>query len=124
MQNNKVTAVMMMVAAVTTATALMGAHPIAAFAQTAGESQTTSLSGDGGAGQVLNELLFGSGAAQASATPETNNLDEADTATIARTNAPEQTQEEPIAGDVEAQGLTATELLALIQGVLGGSAME
>ncbi len=115
---------MMMVAAVASATALVGAHPIAAFAQTAGESQTTSLSGGAGAAQVLNEILFGSGAAQSSATPETNNLDEADTATVARTNAPEQTQEEPIAADVEAEGLTVTELLALIQGVLGGGSME
>ncbi len=115
---------MMMVAAVATAAALMGAGSIAAFAQTAGASQTASQSGAAGAGQVLNEILFGSDAAQTSATPETNNLDDTDTATVARTNAPEQTQEEPIAADVEAEGLTATEVLALIQGLLGGGAME
>jgi hypothetical protein len=114
----------MMAAAVTLATVHMGAGPIAAFAQTAGEESQATSSGDAGAEQALNEILFGSGAAQTSATPETNNLDDTDATTIARTNAPEQTQEEPITADVEAEGLTVTELLAVIQGLLGGGVME
>src|SRR5918998_2607247 len=96
MQENKLTIVMMM-AAVTAA--LMGAGPVAAFAQAA-ESEVPSSSGGVLAGQVLSELLLDNDAAQTSATPETNSLDDVDTATVTRTNAPEQTQEEPIAADV------------------------
>ncbi len=112
-----------MAAAVTIATAHMGTGPTAAFAQTAGE-QSQATSGGAGAEQALNEILFGNGAAQTSATPETNNLDDTDTPTITRTNAPVQTQEEPVTADVEAEELTAVELLALIQEILGGGAME
>ena len=110
-----------MMAAIATA-ALMGAGPVTAFAQAA-ESEATSSS-DVLAGQVLSELLFDNDAAQTSETPETNALDDADAATVTRTNAPVQTQEEPIAADVEAEGLTVIELLALIEGLPAGGAME
>ena len=79
LQDNKITAAVMMMAAVTAA--LLGTGPITAFAQTV-ESEVLSSSGDALAGQVLSELLLDNDAAQTSATPETNSLDDADTATV------------------------------------------
>jgi hypothetical protein len=113
MQDNKLKAVMM-VAAVSAA--LMGASHVAAFAQSA-ESEVPPSSGGSGVSQVLSELLFDNGAAQNLATSSTNNSpDDSDPSTVAGTNAPEQTQEEPIATDVEeAEDSIGTELLPLIE---------
>jgi hypothetical protein len=121
MQDNKLTAVKMMAAL--TAAAFVVAGPAAAFAQSAAVSEVPS-SGGAVAGQVLNEILFGNNAAQTPATPETNNLDESDIATVTRTNAPIQIQEEQVAASVEAEGLTSTELLGLIEELLGGGMMQ
>jgi hypothetical protein len=113
MQENKFKAVMM-VAAVSVA--LMGAGHVGAFAQSA-ESEEPQSSGGSRVSQVLGELLFDNGAAQNSATSSTNNSpDDSDSSTVAGTNAPEQTQEEPIATDVEeAEDSIGTELLPLIE---------
>ena len=113
MQDNKLTTVMMMAAL--TAAAFVVAAPAAAFAQSAVPS-----SGGAIARQDLNEILFGNNDAQTSATPETNNLDESDTTTVTRTNAPVQIQEEQVAASGEAEGLTSTELLGLMEGLFGG----
>jgi hypothetical protein len=120
MQDNKLTAVMAMAAL--TAAGFLVAGPAAAFAQSA-VSEVPS-SGGAIAGQALNEILFGNNDAQALATPETNNLDESDIATVTRTNAPVQIQEEQVAASVEAEGLTPTELLGLIEELLGGGIMQ
>lgn len=120
MQDNKLTAVMVMAAL--TAAAFVVASPAAAFAQSA-ISEVPS-SGGAIAGQVLNEILFGNNDAQTLATPETNNLDESDSVTATRTNAPVQIQEEQVAASVEAEGLTPTELLGLIEELLGGGIMQ
>ena len=120
MQDNKLKAVMM-VAAVSAS--LMGAGHIAAFAQSALFEVPSSSSGGSGVGQVLSELLFDNGAAQNSATSPTNNSpddSDSESATVAGTNGPEQTQEEPIATDVEeAEDSIGTELLPLIEESLG-----
>lgn len=120
MQDNKLTAVMVMAAL--TAVAFVVASPAAAFAQSA-ISEVPS-SGGAIAGQALNEILFGNNDAQTLATPETNNLDESDSVTATRTNAPLQIQEEQVAAGVEAEGLTPTELLGLLEGLLGGGIMQ
>ncbi len=120
MQDNKLTAVMVMAAL--TAAAFVVSGPAAAFAQSA-VSEVPS-SGGAIAGQALNEILFGNNDAQTLATPETNNLDESDAATVTRTNAPIQIQEEQVAASFEAEGLTSTELLGLIEELLGGGIME
>lgn len=120
MQDNKLTAVMVMAAL--TAAAFVVASPVAAFAQSA-ISEVPS-SGGAIAGQALNEILFGNNDAQTLATPETNNLDESDSVTVTRTNAPVQIQEEQVAASVEAEGLTPTELLGLIEELLGGGIMQ
>lgn len=120
MQDNKLTAVMVMAAL--TAAAFVVASPAAAFAQSA-ISEVPS-SGGAIAGQVLNEILFGNNDAQTLATPETNNLDESDSVTVTRTNAPVQIQEEQVGASVEAEGLTPTELLGLIEELLGGGIMQ
>ena len=120
MQDNKLTAVMVMAAL--TAAAFVVASPAAVFAQSVISEVPSS---DGAiAGQALNEILFGNNDAQTSATPETNNLDESDTTTVTRTNAPVQTQEEQVTASVEAEGLTPTELLGLIEELLGGGIMQ
>jgi|GEM_PF-5632275 len=120
MQDNKLTAVMVMAAL--TAAALVVSGPAAAFAQSA----VPEIPSSGGAiaGQALNEILFGNNDAQTSATPETNNLDESDTTTVTRTNAPVQTQEEQVTASVEAEGLTSTQLLGLMEQLLGGGIMQ
>ncbi len=100
----------------------MAASPAAAFAQSA-VSEVPS-SGGAIAGQALNEILFGNSDAQTLATPETNNLDESDTTTVTRTNAPIQIQEDQVATSVEAEGLTPTELLGLIEQLLGAGIMQ
>ena len=108
----------MMVAAVSAA--LMGAGHVAAFAQSA-ESEVLPSSGGSRVGQVLSELLFDNGAAQNSATSSTTNSpDDSDSSTVAGTNAPEQTQEEPITTAVEeAEDSIGTGLLPLIEELLG-----
>jgi hypothetical protein len=113
MQDYKITAVMM-VAAISAA--LMGAVHLAAFAQFA-ESDVQSSSGSSGGGQGLSELLFDTGDAQNSWTSLTNNSpDNSDSASVAGTNSPEQTQGEQIAtvGE-EAEDPMGTELLPLIE---------
>lgn len=120
MQNNKLTAVMVMAAL--TAAAFVVASPAAAFAQSA-VPQVPSLGG-AIAGQALNEILLGSNDAQTLATPETNNLEESDSVTVTRTNAPVQIQEDQVAVTGEAEGLTPTELLGLLEGLLGGGIMQ
>ncbi len=120
MQYNKLTAVMVMVAL--TAAAFVVANPAAAFAQSA--LSEVPASGGAIAGQALNEILFGNNDAQSLATPETNNLDESDSATVTRTNAPIQIQEEQVAVSGEAEGLTSTQLLGLIEELLGGGIMQ
>ena len=116
MQDNKFKAAMM-VAAVSAA--LMGAGHVAAFAQSA-ESEVPASSGGSGVSKVLSELLLDNGDAQNSATSSTNNSpDDLDSSTVAGTNAPEQTQEEPIAIDVEqGEDSIGTELLPLIEELL------
>ena len=120
MQDNKLTAVMVMAAL--TAAAFVVASPAVAFAQSA-ISEVPS-SGGAIAGQALNEILFGNNDEQTLATPETNNLEESDSVTVTRTNAPIQIQEEQVAASVEAEGLTPTELLGLIEELLGGDIMQ
>ena len=120
MQDNKLTAVMVMAAL--TAAAFVVASPAAAFAQSA-IPEVPSLGG-AIAGQALNEILFGNMDAQTLATPETNNLEESDSVTVTRTNAPVQIQEDQVAASGEAEGLTATELLGLLEGLLGGGIMQ
>lgn len=120
MQENKLTAVMVMAAL--TAAAFVVASPAAAFAQSA-IPEVPSLGG-AIAGQALNEILFGNMDAQTLATPETNNLEESDSVTVTRTNAPVQIQEDQVAASGEAEGLTATELLGLLEGLLGGGIMQ
>jgi hypothetical protein len=120
MQDNKLTAVMVMAAL--TAAAFVVASPTAAFAQSAIPGVPSA--GGALAEQALNEILFGNLDAQTSATPETNNLDESDTTTVTRTNAPVQTQEEQVVESGEAEGLTPTELLGLLEGLLGGGIMQ
>jgi hypothetical protein len=120
MQNNKLTAVIVMAAL--TAAAFVVTSPAAAFAQSA-VPEVPSLGG-AIAGQALNEILFGNMDAQTLATPETNTLDESDTTTVTRTNAPVQIQEGQVAVSGEAEGLTPTELLGLLEGLLGGGIMQ
>ena len=120
MQDNKLTAVMVMAAL--TAAAFVVASPAAAFAQSA-IPEVPSLGG-AIAGQALNEILLGNNDAQTLATPETNNLEESDSVTVTRTNAPVQIQEDQVAASGEAEGLTATELLGLLEGLLGGGIMQ
>ena len=120
MQDNKLIAVMMMAAL--TAAAFVVTGPASAFAQSA-VSEVPS-SGGAIAGQALNEILFGNSDAQTLATPETNNLDESDTTTVTRTNAPIQIQEDQVATSVGAEGLTPTELLGLIEQLLGDGIMQ
>jgi hypothetical protein len=120
MQDNKLTAVMVMAAL--TAAAFVVASPAAAFAQSA-VPEVPSLGG-AIAGQALNEILSGNSDAQTIASPETYNLDESDSVTVTRTNAPGQIQEEQVAASVEAEGLTPTELLGLVEELLGGGIMQ
>ncbi len=120
MQNNKLTAVMMMAAL--TAAAFVVASPAAAFAQSA-VPEVPSLGG-AIAGQALDEILLGNNDAQTLATSETNNLEESESVTVTRTNAPVQIQEGQVAASGEAEGLTPTELLGLLEGLLGGGIMQ
>ena len=120
MQDNKLTAVMVMAAL--TVAAFVVASPAAAFAQSA-VPEVPSLGG-AIAGQALNEVLFGNMDAQTLATPETNNVEESDSVTVTRTNAPVQIQEGQVAASGEAEGLTPTELLGLLEGLLGGGIMQ
>ena len=120
MRANKLTAVMVMTAL--TAAAFVVAGPSAAFAQSAVSEDPSS--GGAIAGQALNEIFFGNNDAQTLATPETNDLDESDSVSVTRTNAPAQIQEEQVAASVEAEGLTPTELLGLIEELLGGGIMQ
>src|SRR3712207_209012 len=116
----------MMLAAVTAV--FIGAGHIAAFAQTAEESEVTSLSGgSGGIRQILSQSLSDDNGAETSVTPLTNNNspdEDSEAETDSRTNAAEEAQEEeadeteeaePIAADVEAtEGLAGMELLPYI----------
>jgi hypothetical protein len=120
MQNNKLTAVMLMAAL--TAAAFVVASPAAAFAQSA-VPEVPSLGG-AIAGQALDEILLGNNDAQTLATSETNNLEESESVTVTRTNAPVQIQEGQVAASGEAEGLTPTELLGLLEGLLGGGIMQ
>ena len=120
MQNNKLTAVMVMAAL--TAAAFVVASPAAAFAQSA-VPEVPSLGG-AIAGQGLDEILLGNNDAQTLATSETNNLEESESVTVTRTNAPVQIQEGQVAASGEAEGLTPTELLGLLEGLLGGGIMQ
>ena len=121
MQNNRLTAVMVMAAL--TAAAFVVTSPAAAFAQSA-VPEVPSSGGGAIAGQALNEILLGNNDAQTLATPETNNLEESDSVTVTRTNAPVQIQEDQVAASGEAEGLTPTELLGLLEGLLGGGIMQ
>ena len=121
MQYNKLTAVMVM-AALTAAAFVVADPAAAAFAQPA--VPEVPASGGAIAGQALNEILFGNNDAQSLATPETNNLDESDAATVTQTNAPIQIQEEQVAASGEAEGLTSTQLLGLIEELLGSGIMQ
>jgi hypothetical protein len=118
----------MMLAAVTAV--FMGAGHVAAFAQTAEQSEVTSSSGgDGGVGQILSQSMSDDNAAETSMTPLTNNNspdEDSDAETDSGTNAAEETeqeeeeQEESTAVDVEeTEGLTGMELLPLIEGLFG-----
>jgi hypothetical protein len=120
MQNNKLTAVMVMAAL--TAAAFVVASPAAAFAQSA-VPEVPSLGG-AIAGQALDEILLGNNDAQTLATSETNSLEESESVTVTRTNAPVQIQEGQVAASGEAEGLTPTELLGLLEGLLGGGIMQ
>jgi hypothetical protein len=120
MQDNKLTAVIVMAAL--TAVAFVVVSPAAAFAQSA--IPQVPSSGGAIAGQTLNEILFGNNDAQTLATPETSNLEESDSVAVTRTNAPVQIQEEEVAVSGEAEGLTPTELLGLLEGLLGGGIMQ
>ncbi len=120
MQDNKLTAVMVMAAL--TVAAFVVAGPAVAFAQSAVPEVPSS--GSAIAGQALNEILFDNNDAQTLATLETNNLDESDSTTVTRTNAPVQIQEEQLAATIEAEGLTSTELLGLIEELLGDGIMQ
>jgi hypothetical protein len=120
MQNKNMTAVMVMAAL--TAAAFVVASPAAAFAQSA-VPEVPSLGG-AIAGQALNEILSGNNDAQTLATPETNNLEQSDSVTVTRTNAPVQVQEDQVTASGEAEGLTPTELLGLLEGLLGGGIMQ
>jgi hypothetical protein len=120
MQDNKLTAVIVMAAL--TAVAFVVVSPAAAFAQSA--IPQVPSSGGAIAGQALNEILFGNNDAQTLATPETSNLEESDSVAVTRTNAPVQIQEEQVAVSGEAEGLTPTELLGLLEGLLGGGIMQ
>ena len=120
MQDNKLTAVMVM-AALTTA-AFVVTSPAAAFAQSAVPGVPSS--GDAIVGQALSEILLGNNDAQTLATPETNNLEQSDSVTVTRTNAPVQIQEDQVTASGEAEGLTPTELLGLLEGLLGGGIMQ
>ena len=113
MQDYKFKAVMMVAALIA---ALMGTVHVVAFAQSV-ESDVQSSSGGSGDGQGLSELLFDNGAAQNSVTSLTNNSpDDSDSATVAGTNSPVQTQGEQIATDgEEAEDSIGTELLPLIE---------
>ena len=120
MQDNKLTAVKVMAAL--TAAAFVVAGPAAAFAQSA-VPEVPSLGG-AIAGQGLDEILLGNNDAQTLATSETNNLEESESVTVTRTNAPVQIQEGQVAASGEAEGLTPTELLGLLEGLLGGGIMQ
>jgi hypothetical protein len=83
-----------------------------------GDADATS--GDATATQVLNNVTFDNDVTQESATVQTNNLDDSDEVTVAQTNVPVQTQTGAIAVDIDAEGITAEELAALIAEILGG----
>ncbi|MDQ4101457.1 MAG: hypothetical protein M3115_04640, partial [Thermoproteota archaeon] len=83
-----------------------------------GDADATS--GDATAVQLFSGVTFDNDVTQTSATVQTNNLDDSDTVTVAQTNVPVQTQTGAIAVDIDAEGITATELVALIEGILGG----
>jgi hypothetical protein len=120
MQDNKLTAVMVMTAL--TAAAFVVTSPAAAFAQSAVPGVPSS--GDAIVGQALSEILLGNNDAQSLAPPETNNLEQSDSVTVTRTNAPVQIQEDQVAASGQAEGLTPTELLGLLEGLLGGGIMQ
>jgi hypothetical protein len=98
----------------------MEAVHVAAFAQSA-ESNVQSSSGSSGGGQGSVELLFNNGDPQNSVPSPTNNSpDDSDSATVSGTNSLEQTQGEQIAADgEEAEGSIGTELLPLIEELVG-----
>ncbi len=76
-------------------------------------------SGDATAIQLFSGVTVDTDVSQTSATVQTNNLDDSDAVTVTQTNVPVHTQSGAIAIDVDAEGLTATELVALIQEILG-----
>ncbi len=80
-------------------------------AESEAEAEATSVaiggdanaeSGDATAVQILDDVTFDNDVTQTSATVQTNNLDDSDTVIVAQTNVPVQTQELPIAIDIEA----------------------
>ncbi len=82
-----------------------------------GDADATS--GDATAVQLFSGVTFDNDVTQTSATVQTNNLDDADAVTVAQANVPVQTQTGAIAVDIDAEGLTAAELAALIEAILG-----
>jgi hypothetical protein len=118
LQDKKLTTVMMLTAVTAV---FMGAGHVAAFAQTAEESEVTSLSGgSGGVGQILSQSMSDDNGAETSVTPLTNNNSpdgDLEEETDSRTNAAEETeQEESTAADIEeTEGLVGMELLPLIE---------
>jgi hypothetical protein len=84
----------------------------AAEAESEAESTATAV-------QLFSGVEFDNDVSQTSATVQTNNLDDADAVTVTQTNVPVQTQTGAIAVDIDAEGLTAAELVALIEGILG-----
>ena len=58
-------------------------------------------SGDATAVQILDDVTFDNDVTQTSATVQTNDLDDADAVVVTQTNVPVQTQETPIAVDLD-----------------------
>jgi len=79
-------------------------------AESEAEAEATSIavggdanaeSGDATAVQILDDVTFDNDVEQTSATVQENNLDDSDTVIVAQTNVPVQTQDTPIAVDLE-----------------------
>lgn len=99
--------------------------PIAAFAQTAnGNSGAFGGDADAESGDALAiQLIEGdidNDVTQTSTTTQTNALSDDDAVVVTQANVPVQTQEDAVAIDIDAEGLTAAELVALIEEILGG----
>ncbi len=79
-----------------------------------------STSGDAVAGQILSDVEIDNDATQTSTTIQTNTISDGDAVTVTQTNGAVQTQEGAIAVDIAAEDLTGEELVALLEGILGG----